>query len=225
VADDSTLLARILFHLKNNPGVVTILLLSSLAVGIASFTEAIERIMAFVKRTVPSTVTPVRLNASSPAILWSCRAENSAGNLYIIDQLNPKSGRSDIAVYEKRGTPAGEGAYIGTADLSISLSKSSKSITGYGRIGSRNIRMQALGRTSAFLVEDDYAIPVTSTGRCWLFTEMAGAEMRENVRNCLEVARRKFGGVSEVDRYGCQSEPAKHLQILEEAYKALEDRS
>lgn len=162
-----------------------------------------------------SSVTPTSNSSTTlnkGQTIWNCRAEGSNSVLYLVDQLDPNKDNFDLAIFENVNE-YDEGDYIGT--VVINITEKSDGIVGSGRLGSRSIDVNALGRPGrAFSVQDD-SVAGGAPGKCFINTDVASSEQRELVRYCLSLAARQTGNISEVQKFGCERDPNKYLKELQ----------
>lgn len=160
--------------------------------------------------SVSPTSNPSTLNKDQT--FWDCRAKGSHSILYIVNKLDPDKDDFDLAIYEN-ANEYGEGDYIGT--VVINITEKSDGIVGTGRLGSRSIGVEALGRPGrAFSVQDDRAAGA-AIGECFINTDVVSRERKELERYCLSVAARQTGNIAPMQRFGCERDPNKYLKELQ----------
>jgi len=171
----------------------------------------------FPKPTSTSTPTPSVTPTStlSPSIdqgqrIWNCQAKNGNRVLYLVDQLDPNKDSFDLAIIENVNE-YDQGAYFGT--VSIQITDKSNGIVGSGRLGSRSIDVNALGRTPHFSVKDSVA--GETENRCFINKGVKSPKEMERMRYCLSVVEKQNGNVSEVERFACESDPEKYIKELQ----------
>lgn len=141
--------------------------------------------------------------------IWGCSARNATRS-YVVDQLNPNSNRFDMAIYAaNRDDYSG---YIGTVE--ITLSETEAAVVGIGETFNSTLKVNALGPTVAFGVND--SVTGQATGRCYVQWQMADDDTRHLVRQCFALYTRRYGSLPEVSRFGCTVDPASSIEDLTE---------
>jgi len=113
-----------------------------------------------------------------------------------------------MAIYQ--GTKRDEADYLGT--VRIAVTQKDPDLVGRGQTSGGTLNVSAFGRGTGFTVEDK--VNGSASGRCSVQWKMADALTRRQVRQCLAFVVRKGGGIAEVERFGCTSDPKAYMEEL-----------